>query len=76
MEKFFTFVIAIEYILMTLFMFFIVKGWFSYIAGTITLIIAGFMFHVWFTWPIVPNKPKQGIIKKPALYGRRHRGLY
>jgi len=73
-EKFFTFVLALEYLCMTVFMLFEVQGYFGYTLGTITLIMTGFMFKVWSDWPVEKYKPKKDSVrKKPVLYGRRYR---
>ena len=73
MEKFFTFVLALEYLCMTVFMLFEVQGYFGYILGIITLIMTGFTFKVWFDWPIVPHKPKQDLVKRKPLYTQRRK---
>ena len=73
MEKLFTFILALEYLCISVFMLFEVQGYFGYILGIITLIMTGFMFKVWFDWPITQHKVKQNLKrKKPVLYGRRY----
>ena len=57
---------------MTVIMLFEVQGYFGYILVTITLIMTGIMFNVWFNWPIQQYKPKQDTVRKPKYrrYGR------
>jgi hypothetical protein len=72
MEKLVSFILALEYLFITIIMLFKVQGYFGYIFGTITLIMTGIMFNVWFTWPTQQYKPKQDIVRKPKYrrYGR------
>ena len=73
MEKLFTFILALEYLCISVFMLFEVQGYFGYILGTITLIMTGFMLKVWSDWPVEKYKSKKDSVrKKPVLYGRRY----
>ena len=60
-----------SYIALTIMMLFMVQGWFGYMIGSITLIITIGLIRMWINWPIEQYRPKQDVIKKPALYGRR-----